>query len=286
MIYKNLYYYKKYIMSVSSQEKEKLIYTGSRNQDFKDMLYNVLQKSNIKHHYINVILSDDNMNIYNDVFTTQNADYSNNYEVYEQLGDVIANSFLVWYFYRRFPKLKCTDGVRVIARLRIKYSAKITFFQIADNLGFWPFITGTEDEKQTKKKDLLEDVFEAFIGATVNILDNNFKEGVGYSVIYQLLKNIFDKIPISLKYEDLKETFDYFKVPILGVQEKDFNRDTEQNIVICILYRNFQNKKIEIGRGYASKKNDAEQFAAKDALETLKKQGFIKPIPDIYNLYV
>ena len=277
------------ISSISSQEPT--IYNGSRNQDFKNVLHSLLKKSNIKHHYIDIILSHDNMSIYNDVFTTQNVNYNNNYEVYEQLGDVIVNSFLVWYFHRRFPKLKCTEGVRVVARLRIKYAAKNTFYKIAENLGFWPFISGTTEERQTRKKDILEDVFEAFIGATVHILDTNFKEGVGYAVIYQILKGIFDKIPISLKYEDLydsitrlKETFDYFKTPILGVQEKNFNRN-DDNIVVCVLYRNFQNKKIEIGKGYASKKNDAEQFAAKNALDNLRKQGYIKPIPDIYNLY-
>jgi hypothetical protein len=98
------------------------------------------------------------------------------------------------------------------------------------------------------------------------------------------LDTLNERYQVTEMLKTLKETFDYFKTPILGVQEKNFNRNDE-NIVVCVLYRNFQNKKIEIGKGYASKKNDAEQFAAKNALDNLRKQGYIKPIPDIYNLY-
>ena len=67
------------------------------------------------------------------------------------------------------------------------------------------------------KKDLLEDTLEAFIGCTEYLLDKAYRPGVGYAIVYDILSDIFDEIPISLRFEDLydaktrlKETFDTF----------------------------------------------------------------------------
>ena len=38
---------------------------------------------------------------------------------------------------------------------------------------FWDFISSSKDQRIREKKKLLEDVFEAIIGATYYILDNN-----------------------------------------------------------------------------------------------------------------
>jgi dsRNA-specific ribonuclease len=229
--------------------------------------------------------------------------------VYEQLGDLTGNKFIVWYIYDRFPQLKCTEGVKVAARLRINLGSKNSFAQIAENFGFWDFITATNETRQRKKKPLLEDTFEAFIGATETIIDQNFKTGVGYACVYKILSAIFDEIDISLKYEDLydaktrlKELFDIHsdKLGPLKYEEK-----RQELISYTNIYRlagakyeikvdgtlNTNNitgpyQKVLIGKGSAALKADSEQIAANEALKTLATQGFVKFAPAIYSRFL
>jgi len=184
---------------------------------FKNLIQKVLLKSNIKEKYVNILLSDENILYYSKAFTNKSAypelpEY--NYEVFEQIGDLTANKFIVNYMYKKFPQLDCPTCVKIVARLRINYGAKQSFYEIANSLGFWDFIRADEETKKQKKK-LLEDVFEAFFGVTELILDSVFTIGVGYSICYSILENIFNKKVISLRYEDLydsktilKELFD------------------------------------------------------------------------------
>lgn len=179
-----------------------------------EVIKKVLAKGKLKQSDINRLV-DRNMDTYKKAFTSAGYDNDFNYEELEQKGDASANNFLVWYFYNRFPQLNCPAGVAVIARLKIVYASKNSFQGIAEKLGFWPYINATQHERDTKRKSLLEDVFEAFIGATQQILDNEYELGFGFTVICRILKGIFDEIPISLEYEDLydaktrlKEYFD------------------------------------------------------------------------------
>ena len=201
------------------------IYLGSRGQDFKNMIVGLLKRGNLKAKYIDLLTDEKSLLAYGQAFTAVTADKVDNYERFEQIGDVTANKFIVWYAYRRFPQLDCTDGVKVVARLRINYGAKQFFAPLGEQLGFWPFISAAEDGvernmyyRNRNKKDLLEDCIEAFIGCTEYLLDKAFRPGVGYGIVYDILASIFDEIDMSLRYEDLydaktrlKETFDSYK---------------------------------------------------------------------------
>ena len=288
-------------------ENIKGMYFGDRGLCFKNFIKNILEKSNLKSKYIDILLSEENMKIFSSAFTSEQVDEINNYQVYEQLGDLTCNKFIVWYIYKRFPQLKCAEGVKIAARLRINLGSKDSFCNIAEKLGFWDFITATNELRQRKKKPLLEDVFEAFLGAVEFILDENFeKVGVGYSCVYKILASIFDELDISLKYEHLydsktrlKELFDIYSEK-LGPLKYEEKRDD----VIChsYIYRlsgakfdlkvdgtiNLNSytgpfKKILIGMGSAALKADAEQNAATDALKNLARDGFVKYTPQIYS---
>jgi len=275
------------------------IYYGPRNETFKNMLLNVLKKSNLKAKYIDVLLSEENMKEYSNAFTASSADASNNLEVYEQLGDVTANAFIVKYMYKRFPKLRCPEGVKIVARLRINYGAKQSFFQIAQSLGFWDFISCSVDQRSREMKSLLEDTFEAFIGVTEFLLDRHFDmDGVGNSIVFSILTSVFNDIKISINYEDLydaktrlKELFDYYGSVELGVLHYEEVRDT---IVTSEVYRivngTGKNKKqngtkILIGKGVGNLKAAAQQQAANNSLMFLKRNGIEKPNPDYTKFY-
>ncbi len=113
-----------------------IIYQGPRGPSFKALIYGLMERGNLKDKYIDLLTDEANMKKFSKAFTAASANKEKNYEIYEQLGDVSANKFIVWYAYQRFPQLQCPLGVKVVARLRINYGAKNSFAEIANNLGF------------------------------------------------------------------------------------------------------------------------------------------------------
>lgn len=294
-----------------SHDEQKGIYLGSRGSDFKALISSLLRKGGLKSKYIKMLTDPEAMKIYGCAFTSELVDPDNNYQVLEQVGDLSGNKFIVNYMYERFPQLDCAEGVKVVARLRINYGAKESFCEIARKLGFWEFISSTNDLRQRKMKPLLEDVFEAFLGATERILDRRKRVGVGYAIVHDILTSIFNEMHISLRYEDLydaktrlKELFDMHESSLGPLVYKEQKRDM---ITFSTAYRvqggkyaekvdahgNVSvNKKrilggkyVKIGEGSAALKADAQQNAATAALETLNKQGWFKHVPAVYQKF-
>lgn len=287
------------------------IYLGSRGADFKELIGSVLMRGGLKNKYVKILTDDEAMKIYGCAFTSELVDPENNYQVLEQVGDLTGNKFIVNYMYERFPQLDCSEGVKVVARLRINYGAKESFCEIARKLGFWPFISATNDLRQRKMKPLLEDVFEAFIGATERILDKRRRVGVGYAIVHDILTSIFNDMDISLRYEDLydaktrlKELFDLHESTIGPLVYKEDKRDQITfSTAFYVKGGKYQekidgngnvtiNKKkiiggkyIKIGEGSAALKSDAQQNAAIVALDTLNNQGWSKTVPSIYKRF-
>jgi len=289
-----------------------VIYSGPRNASFKNMITNILKQSKLKQKYISELTDEKSLQIYDQAFTAASANPIKNYEIYEQIGDLTVNKFIVWYAYKRFPQLECPLGVKVVARLRINYGSRQSFSEIAEKLNFWPFISADEEERNRKKKDLLEDALEAFIGCTEQILDKKYRPGVGYGIVYDILSSIFDKIPMSLAYNDLydaktrlKELFDLHKdnlgtwtyidtreellaeskiyqVPPGSSNQplKQQTGPTKQDFILKP-----QPQWILLGSGKAAKKADAQQRAAEEGLKTLNSKGWIKEIPQEYHFF-
>jgi dsRNA-specific ribonuclease len=289
-----------------------VIYSGPRNASFKNMITNILKQSKLKQKYISELTDEKSLQIYDQAFTAASANPIKNYEIYEQIGDLTVNKFIVWYAYKRFPQLECPLGVKVVARLRINYGSRQSFSEIAEKLNFWPFISADEEERNKKKKDLLEDALEAFIGCTEQILDKKYRPGVGYGIVYDILSSIFNKIPMSLAYNDLydaktrlKELFDLHKdnlgtwtyidtreellaeskiyqVPPGSSNQplKQQTGPTKQDFILKP-----QPQWILLGSGKAAKKADAQQRAAEEGLKTLNSKGWNKEIPQEYHLF-
>lgn len=290
------------------REIQKGIYLGKRDYSFKQMITTILKDAGLSKDCMRIILTDKTWGIFSDVFTSDTVNAKNNYQIYEQLGDLSANKFIVMYMYQRFPQLRKTNCVKIVARLRINYGAKKSFSEIARKLGFWPFVSANLESRQRKMKSLLEDVFEAFIGAIELIVDSHTKTiGCGFSVVYKVLSYLFDRIHISLKYEDLydpktrlKEMFDS-NLEQLGPLVYECQRDEMKGVVHCEVFRmkdpvyyvnprtglEQKNKvlsgtKILIGKGYACLKQDAQQFAANSAIKTINRMGIYKKIDPVY----
>jgi dsRNA-specific ribonuclease len=276
---------------------EKVLVIGKRDSSFNNFIISLLKKSNLKKHLIDYLTNESSIQIYHNAFTHISIDPSNNYEYLEILGDVTCNKSIVWYIKERFPKLQNSEGVKVIARLRINLVSKKNFSLIAEKLGFLNFISYEKEIKENKEKSILEDVFEAFFGATELLIDQLLGVGTGYSVCYRILKSILDDISISLKYEDLydsitrlKETFDYYKQQLPGrecpliwgnLTYENVKSENKQTVYLYQIDKKI-NRKITIAVTEAPLLDEAKQSAASQVLNMLKEHGYQRPIPDYY----
>lgn len=248
----------------------------------KNFLRDTLKFTNIKDKYINILV-DTYINKYQIAFTAPSYNSDNNYELYEMLGDSIANEAVVCYFYNTFPQLHCSNGVKVIARLKINYISGESYSSISKTLGFEKYIKCSTEEKNNKEKmqKLLEDVFEAFIGVTKLILDEYFGfQGIGNHFIYNFIKYFFDKKEISLKNEDLydvktrlKEFFDKSSIKEkLGSLRYEYSEMENEKYVTLYFVKNGIKTRISIGRGINKAAQDKD--AANKAIEYLKDKGY------------
>lgn len=257
---------------------------------FQDKVRSVLRCSTLKKKYIDKITNPEGMRLYEQSFTHSSVS-SINYEWLEILGDATLNKCIVWYINNRFPMLQNADGVKVIARLKINLVSKNNFSEIAERLGFLPFIRFDQENMKTKVniKSMLEDVFEAFFGATELLIDKLVGPGSGYGICYHLLKNIMDPLPISLKYEDLydpitrlKETFDIFRNTLRGqVRYENTREDYTQHVKVFQFDPTTGWKRL-LATASAPSLDDAKQKAAVSAIQRLAVEGFKRPVPEYY----
>lgn len=266
------------------------MFHGDRSENFTNMLRSLLRRADIIEPIVDLCLSTENLRKFSSAFTSANYDKTHNYEYYEQIGDSTVNKFIVGYMYSRFPQLRTSDGVNIVARLKIKYGSKGQLNQIAEKLGFWPYISTDDDERVKRKKNLLEDVFEAFFGCFEEVLNETIREmkqqyyQVGYDICYTLLSKIFDELYISIEYEALvdsktrlKELFDEQRQRLQQLKYKD-DFCFETNMFVS---QAFNNKKL-LGTGMSHKKKEARERAADKALIALAEQGFVKDVPQQY----
>jgi dsRNA-specific ribonuclease len=250
-----------------------------------------------------VKLTPDDMEIFSKAFThpDANPDPRRNFEVLETLGDNLANKCVLWYLSSRFPQLNGPHGIDIMTKMKINIIQTSGYSTIADELGFYDFISAQKSINVTEKKKLLEDVFEATFAAIELVLDRKYKPGMGFIVCYRLLSTILDKKDIRINYEEivdartrLKETFDLYK----NIKVK-FETRCKANDQDCTsyLYEARVNGKdqddkdtygpfLQVGdrtfNGKANTKAEAEEILAKKAIEYYKSIGIVKRIPNEY----
>ncbi|QIH04860.1 RNaseIII [Dasineura jujubifolia toursvirus 2a] len=226
------------------------------------------------------------LNRFQAAFTTRNYDNQFNYEYFEQLGDLSINKFIVTYMSKKFPHLRSSQGVGVLATIRILYGSKDMLSSLSEKYGFDKFIrfTSTEAVDKSKFKDILEDVFEAFFGALEYSIDNLYFNGMGYISVYNVLEKIFDSIDIKIDYKSLvdaktrlNELKDEFK---LGIQYKD-RRLPNGSFQTTLLVNN-----VIAGVGESTTKKMSQNIASENALTWIEKNlNIVKDIPDRYKQY-
>ena len=186
----------------------------------RQLITTILRKGNLTEEEIAFITNPDNMAVFQRAFQDPSFDSTYNYEDLEFLGDASLKAFIPWYFLQRFPQIACSKDVNIMSQLNNKYRSKDTFSQLGEKLGLWPYIKYSPTSK-VNKINLLEDVFEAFVGALHKIIDDKYGFGVGFVVVSKVLKPIFDDLRIDLTYENL---YDY-KSRLINYLKKHSKQD-------------------------------------------------------------
>ena len=245
----------------------------------------LLSNANIPQARIKQLTSPANMTIFASAFTTAEINPDANYEWYEQLGDVVHASFIIDYIYERFPNLRSQGGVTIVARLRIAHCCRKAMAAIARRLGIEPLILASEAAKARNMDSLLEDVFEALIGA-LKIVGDSIEKYMGNILVTRVLRQIYDSEPFDMRYETLVDA---------KTRLKEFH-DAHTNLKLVTSSSRPPGAAAPftaqvhldtecIGVGQAWRLTDAQQQAAGAALTFLAGAGHTLRVPDEYKQF-
>lgn len=286
--------YNKFAKTVIPVEGEILL-KGDRSDAFRNAIMQLLKRSGIRANSLNFLLNEDSMKVYDIAFTHSSFDENSNYEYYELIGDSIVNNCIVLYLKERFPFMcKNPEYVRIISRLKNMLQSKKSFSSIMKDLELWTFVSATNTIKNTNQKKISEDIFESFFGATYTLCEGMYGNmGKAFTVVYNIIKRIFDNIQISLQYEDIfdaksriKELFDFHKhIGKLEYKNTIVDNDVKRQCVTIYQVHN-DGRRTLLSTHRSSLLIDAQQIAAQNALNVLKKKGIFKEVPQAFlNMY-
>ncbi len=274
--------------SARREEKEKLQsqqYHPIRGDKFKEFILGLMKICCIPD--TKAALYIEEMAIFERAFTHKSADEKNNYEFYEFMGDQYLSVCIAKYLTNRFPNLKNPDGsgVAIMARLKINLGSKKTFSKCAESFGFGDYIASSIYERSERMDSLLEDTLEAFAGALDEVQTKKDPNGhkIGYIVsqgpIYRLIGKYFDKLEISIEYDDLydgktrlKQLLEY---KYQAQYETSETRDEKGKIkfVTNIRIPGYQNNDTIWGTGFGYSLIDSVQAACSEAVLKLRASG-------------
>ncbi len=214
-------------------------------------------------------LSYNNIDLYYEAFS--HPSYANemgtnkHYERLEYLGDAILDFLVGEYLFKTRPDM--AEGQ--MTKLRAEYVCESANEQYSNSMNLGKMIlfgVGAKKENLQIKKSVLGNVFESFLGALY--LDHNmdYVRNVLEKWVFPRIGNM--KVQFFVDYKTkLQETMQAERTQsptYLIVNETGPAHDKTFEALVKV-------DDIKLGRGIGKTKKDAEQEAAKDALEKLAK---------------
>lgn len=218
----------------------------------------LLDKYNIK---------TNNKEIYDTAFSHSSYCNENNikedYQRLEFLGDKVLDLIMSDYLYHQtsFEEGKMT-------KIRSMYVCENALYEYALLLDFPEYVKVGKGEEQSggkKRKAILADMFESFLGAVY--LDQGYLKAK--EIVYDVVIPFIQKTPeiffmdYKSKLQELVQT-DKKSVDYILVKEEGPSHDRTFTINVVV-------EGIVLGTGIAKTKKDAEQMAAKEALDKQAK---------------
>lgn len=184
---------------------------GKDLQTFKSFISELLKTAKVGKEYRDIFTNDQDIKIFQNAFTDPSYDPINNLQVLEFVGDGIIKAINSQYIPRRFPDLikneaeKGKTGEGVLSKIRRQLEQKKSLSDFALKLGFWDYVRANEEVMTKERKKTLEDVFEAFVGALVEVVDKNVKKGLGYLFAQNFVEAQLDTLEINISVEALDD---------------------------------------------------------------------------------
>ena len=180
---------------------------------FRAFIQEQLKIAKINQEHRESFTDSDGLKLFLAAFTHPTFDPENNYQELEFIGDGIIKGILSQYIPRRFPKLasggskysKKGTGEGVLSKTRRFLEQRKTLSDFGLKLGYWDFVLADEETKAKSRKETLEDVFEAFVGALVEIVDQRIKRGLGYNYAYNYVEASLDDMEIEISKKTLDD---------------------------------------------------------------------------------
>lgn len=197
-------------------------------------------------------------------------------ECLEWLGDGIIQSVTAQYLWKRYPrqdegfltktrsKLVRTDALAKLARyLKLQQHVLLSTYMEEES-------NGRDNPK------VLEDAFEAFIGAMVEDLGKD--EFEGYKICYQFIIRLFEKvidfaevIKRDNNYKDKLMRYCHQRFKGINPQYENIDITLDgKNKIYTEIVRDIEDRDNIIGKASARSKKEAQQQAARMALEYYK----------------
>jgi len=195
------------------------------------------------------------------------------YERLEYLGDAIIETVISKYLFERYPD----QDEGFLSRMRVCLVKGSTLAHLSKTLGLNKLlvISRTMEEKENGrlKENILEDIFEAFIGALFEDFERNMSSG--YKVVQSFLINLIEDEKTKINMVDLilndgnykNKLVDYyrriFRTGITFKTNKIVEEDCKK-IYYVDVFRNDTNELISSGNGVDNKQGQHD--AAKNGL--------------------
>jgi len=176
---------------------------------YRAFVQDLLKQAGLNRQYRQEFTDENGIKVFLAAITHPSFDEVHNYQELEFVGDGILKGCITQYILRRFPDLKqqstksTAEGIFSKARRHLEQTK--TLAVIAEKLGFWSFVRANEEIMTKHRNKTLEDVYEAFVGAIVQIIDTRIMIGLGYKYAYKFMKNSFDTIEINFSKETLDD---------------------------------------------------------------------------------
>lgn len=183
----------------------------------------------------------------------------------EFLGDAVLNIVTSDYIYRNYPSLP--EGE--LTKTRAAIVCEGSLMKCANSIGLGNYLLlgrGEENTGGRTRTSILSDAFEALIGAIY--LDGGLQQASEF--IFRAMKELFGEITTSELYKDYKTQFQELvqkkgehKISYRILDEKGPDHD---KVFVVQVYVGEN----ALGTGEGKSKKEAEQIAARNALENLK----------------
>ena len=212
----------------------------------------------------------DNEYLYHIAFThgsySTKHDLDYNYERLEFLGDAVLNLIISEYLYKKYPDYE--EGK--LTKLRANYVCQNALIYYSHELNLPDYLNIEVEESNLTKNEVLSitaDLFESFLGALFIDQGMDFAKEFIAKYIFTYIDE--EKVFFRDYKSAIKEYGDAEEVEISYELVEEFGVPHDKTFIMSVL---IDGEKMGIGRG--KNKKEAEQAAAKVALEKLKISVF------------